>query len=75
MLYLGSLFYVMLLSLNAVCILNKDRFLVRIGLSNDQLSQGVSSQVATLVQSLKTVLTIPLIACNIIVILYELILG
>ena len=74
MLGLGTLLYVSVLVLNALCILHKDRFLARVGLV-DQFNQGISSKLMTLIQSVKTVLTIPLIIANSVLIVYLIVLG
>ncbi len=71
---LGTLFYVSVLLVNALCILHKDRFLARIGFV-DNFNQGVGSKLMTLIQSVKTVLTIPLIIANTLIIVYLIILG
>ncbi|KDR10325.1 Immediate early response 3-interacting protein 1 [Zootermopsis nevadensis] len=59
---LWSLYEVVLLCLNAVCILHEERFLAKIGWSSNQNIQGfgeqpsVKSQVLNLVRSIRTVM-------------------
>ncbi|CCH63129.1 hypothetical protein TBLA_0J01330 [Henningerozyma blattae CBS 6284] len=80
---LGRLFYVILLLINAVAVLNEERFLRRIGLgksSNDgpvfgQTENTTKSKVIQLISAVQTLLRIPLIGINILVIIYELVLG
>lgn len=91
---LGTIFYVSLLLINAIAILNEERFLARIGWSSagqqpgqqynvqydstgygDQGGTGVKSKLINLIGAVRTLLRIPLIIVNIVVILYELVLG
>ncbi|KAK5782191.1 hypothetical protein RI543_000120 [Arxiozyma heterogenica] len=82
---LGKLFYVILLLINAVAVLSEERFLSRIGLgksSNDanngfygQQENTTKSKVIQLIGAVQTLLRIPLIGINILVIIYELLLG
>ncbi|QRV72916.1 transporter protein YOS1 [Ceratobasidium sp. AG-Ba] len=91
---LGTILYVSLLLINAVAILNEERFLARIGWSSagyqpgqqfagqydntgfgDQGGPGVKSRLINLIGAVRTLLRIPLIIINIVVILYELVLG
>ncbi|CAL9729640.1 protein transport protein Yos1p [Monosporozyma unispora] len=81
---LGRLFYVILLLINAVAVLSEERFLSRIGLgkgSNDgsnvfgQQESTTKSKVVQLIGAVQTLLRIPLIGINILVIIYELLLG
>ncbi|KZT60726.1 Yos1-like protein [Calocera cornea HHB12733] len=94
---LGTLIYVSLLLVNAIAILNEERFLARIGLStqspaayptgfdqayNDPSSGGgsgsgpsVRTQLVNLIGAVRTLLRLPLIAVNVVVIAYELVLG
>ncbi|KAK4052264.1 hypothetical protein OIO90_004486 [Microbotryomycetes sp. JL221] len=110
---LGSVAYFGLLLINAVAILNKERFLVPLGLTTnshagrgpsgasgthspyhnqpggynqyDAYGQqmnaqydndvGLKARLVTLVDAVRTLMRIPLIPINIVVILYELILG
>ncbi|CAI4060308.1 SKDZ05G1515 [Saccharomyces kudriavzevii ZP591] len=80
---LGRLFYVILLLINAVAVLNEERFLRRIGLgrSNDEApvfgqdQNTTKSKVVQLIGAVQTLLRIPLIGINVLVIVYELLLG
>ncbi|KAI9029614.1 Yos1-like protein [Phycomyces nitens] len=79
---LGQLFYVFLCFINAVAVLSEDRFLAKIGwnaqtdagFGSDQ-TQSVKSKMVNLISAVRTLMRIPLIAINIIVIIYEIILG
>ncbi|KAI7867828.1 Yos1-like protein [Spinellus fusiger] len=81
-LVLGQLFYSLLCFINAVAILSEERFLAKIGWSghvdtgfgSDQ-SQSVKSKIINLISAVRTLMRIPLIGINIIVIIYELLLG
>lgn len=77
---LGRLFYVILLLVNAVAVLNEERFLNRLGFLNSQPPFGqpettALSRLMNIVSSVQTVMRMPLIIVNVVVILYELILG
>ncbi|CCC70411.1 hypothetical protein NCAS_0E03410 [Naumovozyma castellii] len=80
---LGRLFYVILLLINAVAVLSEERFLRRIGLGRSSNEQPVfgqegnttKSKVIQLIGAIQTLLRIPLIGINILVIGYELLLG
>ncbi|QLG73253.1 hypothetical protein HG535_0E03370 [Zygotorulaspora mrakii] len=79
---LGKLFYVILLLINSVAVLSEERFLIRIGLgrSSDapvfgQEENSTKSKVVQLIGAVQTLLRIPLIGINILVIVYELLLG
>ncbi|KAJ3297053.1 Yos1-like protein [Rhizoclosmatium globosum] len=78
----GTLFYVSVLLVNAIAILNEQRFLARIGLSEQAYQQSnfgneqtVTLKVINLISAVRTLLRIPLIVVNILIIVYELILG
>ncbi|KAI9017609.1 Yos1-like protein [Gaertneriomyces semiglobifer] len=78
----GTLFYVILLFINAIAILHEERFLSRIGLgTNAQQSQfgdqsnSVKFRIINLISAVRTLLRFPLVAVNILVIVYELLLG
>lgn len=94
----GRFFYVTLFFVNAIAILNEERFLRRIGLGSNksqaQLQQRnsqypyaataanvnvnndtIKSKLISLIYSIQTLLRIPLIVINMLVIIYELILG
>ncbi|KAK9884760.1 hypothetical protein WA026_007608 [Henosepilachna vigintioctopunctata] len=79
---LWSLFEASLLFLNAICILNEERFLVKIGWSAKSPNvqgfgepPGARAQILNLIHSIRTVARIPLILLNILTILFKLILG
>ncbi|CAH7681254.1 Yos1-like protein [Phakopsora pachyrhizi] len=91
---LGKIFYVSLLLINSVAILNEDRFLARIGWSSNSGNpnfgttnqfhhdpsispngQSVKEKIINLIGAVRTLMRIPLIGLNIVVIIYELILG
>ncbi|KAK9480108.1 Yos1-like protein [Lipomyces japonicus] len=80
---LGRLFYVILLLINSIAILSEDRFLARIGWSTAQVdngfgvsdSQSVKNKLINLISAVRTLMRIPLIGINSVVIVYELILG
>ncbi|GAB5591882.1 Protein transport protein yos1 [Umbelopsis nana] len=78
---LGQLFYVLLLFINAIAILSEERFLGRIGWSAQQepgfgeQGQSVKNKIINLISAVRTLLRIPLIGINILVIIYELLLG
>ena len=84
MLFLGNLFYVACLLLNAVSILSEDRFLARINLSPTTYdpafgaaadAQSVRAKVVHLIASIRTLMRFPLIIVNTLIIIYELVLG
>ncbi|KAI9851756.1 MAG: hypothetical protein M1838_002833 [Thelocarpon superellum] len=82
---LGNLFYVSILLVNAIAILSEDRFLARIGWSAQSFepsfggsvadSTSVKAKMVNLIASVRTLMRIPLIAINTLVIAYELVLG
>ncbi|RAL17160.1 YOS1 family protein [Aspergillus homomorphus CBS 101889] len=81
---LGKLFYVIILFINSLAILSEDRFLARIGWGRMQAdpafgatydNTSVKAKTINLIASVRTVMRIPLIVINTIVIIYELILG
>ncbi|CAL9734659.1 protein transport protein Yos1p [Monosporozyma servazzii] len=81
---LGRLFYVILLLINAVAVLSEERFLSRIGLGKSstdasnvfgQQESSTKSKVVQLIGAVQTLLRIPLIGINVLVIIYELLLG
>ncbi|KAJ2977476.1 hypothetical protein NQ176_g4351 [Zarea fungicola] len=84
MFYLGSLFYISCLLINAVAILSEDRFLARINLSPGSQEPGfgagsepqsMQAKIVHLIASVRTLMRMPLIFANTVIILYELILG
>ncbi|GAB7351568.1 hypothetical protein MBLNU459_g2192t1 [Dothideomycetes sp. NU459] len=81
---LGGLFYVSILLVNAIAILSEDRFLARIGWGSTQTepafggqadNTSVKAKIINLIASVRTLMRIPLIAINTLIIVYELILG
>ncbi|KAF7846019.1 hypothetical protein BT93_L5589 [Corymbia citriodora subsp. variegata] len=86
---LGNLIYITVLLLNAVAVLSEDRFLARIGWgrASPQSSTGfntyggqneqdsVKSRIVNLISSIRMVTRVPLIAVNLGVIVYEILLG
>ncbi|XP_076679191.1 immediate early response 3-interacting protein 1 [Andrena cerasifolii] len=78
---LWSLFEATLLCLNAVCVLNEERFLAKVGWAPWQNVQGfgepptMKSQLMNLVKSIRTVARVPLIFLNILTIIVKLVLG
>ncbi|KAF3906235.1 hypothetical protein ABW20_dc0102010 [Dactylellina cionopaga] len=80
-LWFGHLVYVAVLLVNAVAVLSEDRFLARIGWAGQQ-EQGfggqdvsVKAKLINLISAIRTLMRIPLIAVNIVIIIYELLLG
>lgn len=76
---LGTLFYVIVLLLNAVSILHEDRFLKRL-FGSDEPSfvspeDTFKSRILTLIRSIRTVTRPVLITANLIIIVYEVVLG
>jgi len=81
---LWSMMTAIALFVNAVAILNEQRFLSRVGwganqeptgFDNNQDSSSFKSQSMKLISSVQTLLKIPLIGVNIVLILFELVLG
>ncbi|PLB50360.1 Yos1-like protein [Aspergillus steynii IBT 23096] len=81
---LGRLVYVLCLMVNAIAVLSEDRFLARIGFGRPQADPAfgatydgtsVKAKSVNLIASVRTVMRIPLIVINTIIIVYELILG
>ncbi|PGH27350.1 hypothetical protein AJ80_01062 [Polytolypa hystricis UAMH7299] len=75
---------VVILIINAIAVLSEDRFLARIGWGRTQHDAGfgasadnasIKAKSVNLIASVRTVMRIPLIAINTIIIMYELILG
>ncbi|KAF9451716.1 Yos1-like protein [Macrolepiota fuliginosa MF-IS2] len=90
----GTLIQVSLLFINAIAILNEERFLARIGWVSVTPAQtqsaynqgydqagygnqdiGVKTRLIDLISAVRTLMRIPLIIINIVVILYELVWG
>ncbi|KAK3903027.1 Yos1-like protein [Staphylotrichum tortipilum] len=80
---LGKFLYITVLLLNAICIPSEDRFLARVGLAPATYQRGfgqdadssVKYKVIQLIASVRTVMRVPLIIINTLIIVYELILG
>jgi len=79
---LWNLFEASILFLNAVCILNEDRFLKKIGWGSSSSnvhgfgeSPSAKSQIFNLLHSIRTVARVPLILLNVLTIVLKLILG
>ncbi|XP_067211884.1 immediate early response 3-interacting protein 1 [Linepithema humile] len=78
---LWTLFEATLLCLNAVCVLNEERFLAKVGWASWQNVQGfgepptAKSQILNLIKSIRTVMRVPLIFFNILTVIVKLILG
>lgn len=77
---LYSLLESVLLVINAMAVLNEERFLSKIGWGTNQMAgfgeePGVKQQLLNLVRSVKTVMRIPLIAINSFVIIVKLLMG
>ncbi|TEB30260.1 Yos1-like protein [Coprinellus micaceus] len=91
----GTIFQVSLLLINAIAILNEERFLARIGwISASRLAQtnpgfqqpydqsgyagqdvGIKARMIDLISAVRTLMRIPLIVINTLVILYEVVWG
>ncbi|KAL1996636.1 hypothetical protein VTN49DRAFT_7501 [Thermomyces lanuginosus] len=81
---LGKLVYVVVLIINAIAVLSEDRFLARIGwgrvpqepaFGQTYDTTSVKAKTINLIASVRTVMRIPLIVINTVIIIYELILG
>ncbi|XP_065195116.1 immediate early response 3-interacting protein 1-like [Sycon ciliatum] len=76
---LGSLLQAILLMVNAIAILHEQRFLAKVGWGSDAAQTfgepTVKSKIITLINSVRTLLRVPLIGVNVVVIAYELVLG
>ncbi|KYN15742.1 Immediate early response 3-interacting protein 1 [Trachymyrmex cornetzi] len=78
---LWTLFEAILLCLNAVCVLNEERFLAKVGWASWQNVQGfgepptAKSQTLNLIKSIRTVMRVPLIFFNILTLVVKLVLG
>ncbi|PWN28212.1 Yos1-like protein [Jaminaea rosea] len=87
----GTLLYVSVLCLNAIAILNEDRFLSRVGWSSASIQYeqqhsftsgpgghggssdaGVKERLVNLMGAVRTLLRVPLVLINVLIILYEL---
>ncbi|VUZ46023.1 unnamed protein product [Hymenolepis diminuta] len=67
------------LILNAICILHEQRFLAKFGWGSDAYQFGtdnsMKSRLLTFITSVRTVMRIPLIGVNTLLIVFKLILG
>ena len=76
---LYSLIEATLLVINAMAVLNEERFLSKLGWGQEVAGfgqqPGAKQQFMTLVRSVRTVMRVPLIAINGVVILYKVVLG
>ncbi|XP_070168211.1 immediate early response 3-interacting protein 1 [Polyergus mexicanus] len=78
---LWTLFEATLLCLNAICILNEERFLAKVGWASWQNVQGfgepptAKSQILNLIKSIRTVMRVPLIFFNMLTLIVKLVLG
>ncbi|KAG5370206.1 Protein transport protein [Yarrowia sp. C11] len=79
---LGRLIYVILLLVNSAAILSEDRFLNRIGWGSSEPAgfgqaqdQSIKNKLINLISAIRTLLRIPLIIANTLVIVYEVVLG
>ncbi|EYE92784.1 YOS1 family protein [Aspergillus ruber CBS 135680] len=79
---LGKLVYVIILIINAIAVLSEDRFLARIGWGRSQQqdtfgasydSTSVKAKTIDLIASVRTVMRIPLIGINSVIIVAKLI--
>ncbi|PHH65464.1 hypothetical protein CDD81_2244 [Ophiocordyceps australis] len=83
MLFFGNFFYIAVLLINAVAVLSEDRFLARINLSPASYDPAfgagadasIKAKIIHLIASIRTIMRMPLIFVNAIIILYELLLG
>ncbi|XMA19510.1 hypothetical protein WAI453_012301 [Rhynchosporium graminicola] len=81
----GNLIYISVLLVNAIAILSEDRFLARVGWSNSVAEPAfgtgsagdasIKSKLINLMTSVRTLMRIPLILINTVIIVYELFLG
>ncbi|XP_054714985.1 immediate early response 3-interacting protein 1-like [Uloborus diversus] len=77
---LYNLFEATLLCINAIAVLHEKRFLDKVGWGRGQSrgfgeEPGVKGQLMNLIHSVRTVMRIPLIFLNAIVIIFKLVLG
>ncbi|KAH6997606.1 Yos1-like protein [Ilyonectria robusta] len=83
MLFFGNFLYIVILLVNAVAVLSEDRFLARINLSpasydpafGSGADASVKAKIIHLIASVRTLMRLPLICVNTLIILYELVLG
>ncbi|KAJ2660140.1 hypothetical protein IWW48_003087 [Coemansia sp. RSA 1200] len=67
----GTLLYVIILLLNAVAILNEERFLARIGWARNSAelygdTESVKAKLINLISAVRTLMRIPLIIVNVV---------
>ncbi|XP_071844211.1 immediate early response 3-interacting protein 1-like [Apostichopus japonicus] len=78
---LYSLLEAALLCINAVAVLNEERFLSKVGWGGDQQiggfgeEPGMKAQLINLIRSIRTVMRVPLIFLNVVTILLKLVFG
>ncbi|XP_072050412.1 immediate early response 3-interacting protein 1-like [Amphiura filiformis] len=78
---LYSLLEAALLCINAIAVLHEERFLSKVGWGSDQSvggfgeEPGMKAQIINLVRSIRTVMRVPLIFLNSVVIVIKLIFG
>lgn len=86
---LGKLLYVIILSVNGIAVLSEERFLNRIGWGSGSAASQVQYQqfvppsndssikrrLINLISAIRTLLRVPLIIVNVLIIFYELVLG
>ena len=75
---LGELFVAGLLCLNGAAILNEDRFLVKVGWGYDASRnepQSVKKQIINLLYAVRLLFTMPLMALNVLTIVFKLLVG
>lgn len=83
---LGKLFYVIVLCVNGIAVLSEDRFLNRIGWGTSsvqganfqqfgQQDTNIKDRLVSLMSAIRTLLRLPLIFVNVLIIAYELLLG
>lgn len=76
-----SLLEAALLCINAVAVLNEERFLSKVGWGGDQTiggfgeEPGMKAQLINLIRSIRTVMRVPLIFLNVATILLKLVFG
>ncbi|KAF9131263.1 hypothetical protein BGW39_002046 [Mortierella sp. 14UC] len=74
-----GLLEVMLIFINAIAILNEDRFLAKIGwgrqVADPYGQESVKARLVNLISAVRTLMRIPLIGLNVVAILYLVILG
>ncbi|KAM4059474.1 yos1-like domain-containing protein [Hirsutella rhossiliensis] len=83
MLFFGNFLYIAVLLINAVAVLSEDRFLARINLSPASYDPAfgigadasIKAKIIHLIASIRTIMRMPLVFINTVIILYELVLG